>query len=179
MKKIYIMYSNTYSNFSKFLNIFLKSEYTHISISIGDMHKYYSFGRKYYRLPIFAGFVEERFDAGTFAAFKQTKVEILEMEVTDDQYLSINNEVSLFKENENNYSYNLIGLLPLWLNRSFERKTHFACSQFVGYVLIKSGVHQFDKSWSVLKPEDIRSIKNLKTIYEGNAKGLMEDHIIY
>lgn len=167
-KKVFLIYSNTYSNVSKFLNVFMNVDYTHISISIDqDISKFYSFGRRNFYMPLIGGFVEESRDDRIFSHFSETIIEVVEKELTDSEYNIIKRELEKYKIFSRLYKYNILGVPLMWFNIPFERERHFACSQFVGYIIEKSGIYTFAKSWSLLQPNDIREMSGLKTIYKG------------
>ena len=166
-KSIFLIYSNTYSKVSKVLNLFMKEEYTHISISLDqDIRNFYSFGRRNYYIPLIGGFVEESTQEGIFSQFNETIIEVVEKKVTEKEYNTLKEELEKYKIFSNIYRYNLIGLPLMRFNIPYERERHFACSQFVGYLLQKSEIYKFDKSWSLVQPKDIREIEGLLTVKE-------------
>lgn len=74
-----------------------------------------------------------------------------------------------FKRNREIYSYNCIGLGFMFFNIAFSRKNKFVCSQFVGYMLEKSGIESHIRKPVCLQtPEDFRHIQGAELIYRGN-----------
>jgi len=177
-KRIYIIYSNTYFRVSKILNFFLREEFTHVSISLEqDISKFYSFGRRNLYFPLIGGFVAESITEGIFSVFNETIIEVLEKEVSDKEYEFLSKELEKYKIFSRLYKYNFLGLPFIWFKVPYERERHFVCSQFVGYLLHKSGIHDFGKSWSLVLPNDIREIKGLKSIYKGKMKEFKSNKI--
>ena len=72
-----------------------------------------------------------------------------------------------YKNNKDNYHYNIVGLVPIQFNKVCRRKNHYVCSQFVGKIIEDAEIHQFKKDYSIVRPNDIRKIPRLKLKYEG------------
>lgn len=173
--KIYIVYSNSFSKVSMLLRLLLRNEYTHVSIALEeDMFQFYSFARKYLHMPLIGGFVEEHPDRGNMAAFKRTITEVFELEVNEEEYRKIKTLISIHQKLSSRYHYNFRGIPFMWLNIPYERNNYYVCSQYVGYLLQESGIHDFNKSWSLIRPCDLREITEMKSIYKGTMNKYME-----
>ena len=175
MKKIYIMSSYTGTLFSKFLTLFSDEKYVHVSIVLDDnFEKVYSFGRKNPRRVLPAGFVNE--DLKLISdIYSKSISRIYELEITKEQYNKLNQIIhDTYINNASKYRYNIKGLPMINFNLTYKRKYHYVCSQFCGKVLIDSGIHNFNKDYSLIKPKDLVELKNLKLIYDGKIKDLVE-----
>ena len=126
----------------------------------------YSFATGMYN-PFNAGFIREYIDKGVFGRFNSTTCCIYRLNISKDQYIRLRKEIDIFKENKKEYSYNYLGLLGAAFNIPICSKHRYFCSQFVAYVLEKSGIHIFDKSYALIKPRDIRINPYLEKIYQG------------
>lgn len=145
-----------------------REEYTHVSIAFDkELNTLYSFGRRNMVLPFIAGLVKEDPHGGIFLKFEGTKCMLFEMEIPDQKYAMIKRLLSEFLEEQQTYKYNFLGLIFMKLNIPLKRERRFVCSQFVGYLLEKSGTAQFDKEYTLLRPIDFLMLEQKKLIYSG------------
>ncbi len=154
---IYILLTHSGSLLSKCINIYTKEPYTHVSIALDtNLNELYSFGRINPYNPIFAGFVREDIINGTYSRFPETRCALYSLNLDEDQYIRLKNELYKFKINGGDkYGYNLLGLFGLILNRPIERKYNYFCSQFVATILNNSGICLFNKSSALVSPPEI------------------------
>ena len=174
MKTIYIIASDSGTYFSKFLKIMTREKYVHISIGLDDkFEKVYSFGRKQkFMLP--AGFINEDLEM-ICQLFKKTDLQIYELKITKKQFYTINKILKdKYIKNALKYRYNIKGLPMINFNLSYKRDYHYVCSQFCGKLLNDSGIINFNKNYSLIKPRDILNIKGLNLIYEGKATDFLK-----
>ena len=170
-KTIYIMLSHSGSLFSKAINICTREPYTHVSIAFDEnLTEMDSFGRLNPYNPIIGGFVKEDIINGTFGRFPQTRCALYSLEIDDNQYNRIRNELLRFKFESYKYGYNLLGVMSAAFNFPLHRKYSYFCSQFVSEILLNSGIEIIDKNPSLTAPVDFRSCKELEIIYEGELK---------
>lgn len=167
-KKIYLLLTRTGTKFSTIIHRVTKYEYTHASIALDkELNQLYSFGRKSMILPFIAGFVREDVNSGVFEKYSDTKCILYELDVSPDTYEQIKNIINKFEKNKNIYRYNFLGLLLIFFNIPYKRERHFLCSQFVAYVLDKSGAVELDKEFTTVKPRDFMKIVEKRLIYNG------------
>lgn len=171
MKKIYIMTSYTGTLFSKVLRVFEKEKYVHVSISLDkELNEVYSFGRKNPKRILPAGFVNEDLDLIS-TLFINSVSRIYELEISKEKYETLEHIIkNTYIKNADKFRYNIRGLPMINFNLSYKRKYHLVCSQFCGKVLIDSGIYDFEKDYSLIKPRDITELDNLKLIYDGKIK---------
>lgn len=168
MESIYLVLTATGTLFSRFLGLFTGARYNHISICIDDdIEEFYSFGRKIVWFPLLGGFVVERADKGLYKVFADTACLIYKLEVEASQYESLKASIKSFKENQQIFKYNLIGLLGVMLNIPLRRKNRYFCTQFVATMLEKCGIYNFRKDTSLSTPDDFHEIPGLTKVYEG------------
>lgn len=145
-------------------------KYPHVSISFDrDLSTLYSFGRQNLRKPWIAGFVEEHPNTGVFDKF-DTKCEVFEVEVTDEQYNHLVYLVSEFKKNIKEYKYNFSGLVFTYLKIPKHLNNKFTCTQFVAWVLTNSDIQIIDKPTSLIISNDYYNMPNSKVIFKGCLK---------
>ena len=100
MKKIYIVLTHTGTNLSKIIKYYTKNEFSHVSIALDkELKQMYSFGRLNPYNPFWAGFVHEEINKGTFKRFEKTLAQIYSLDVTDNQYKIINNQINKIQKN--------------------------------------------------------------------------------
>lgn len=167
-RKIYLLLTKTGTRFSGMISKATGYEYSHASLSLDKkLTNLYSFGRKNMLFPFIAGFVKEDIDSGVFEKYKDTKCILYEIEVTLDVYNSIEKIINRFLKEKHNYKYNFLGIPFIFFDIPYRREKHFLCSQFVAYVLHKSGAVKLDREFTIMKPSDFMSIVNKKLIYNG------------
>lgn len=165
--------SYTGSIFSKILRFILRSKFVHVSIGLDEeLQNVYSFGRKRPSTMFPCGFVQENIEEIS-SFFKDAECQIFELEIDEEQYKILKQEINSFIANEKEYGYNIFGLMPLNFNIRLERKRHFVCSQFVGRLLQNAHIYQNNKNYSLIKPKDIMEIDDLHKIYEGKIRNLI------
>ena len=168
--KVYVVLSMSGTKFSKMLKVVTRKEFTHASIGLDrELTELYSFGRRSMLMPIFAGFVHEEADKGVFDKY-DPYCEVLELDVTKEQYLFIKEEIDKFFLSYSKYKYNFAGLPFMYLNVPYEREYHLVCSQFVAKVLSESKVYNPEKHWTLARPMEFYDIPNIKSIYKGRFK---------
>lgn len=168
---IYILLTHSGSLLSKFINIYTKEPYTHVSLALDiGLKEMYSFGRINPWNPLFAGFIKEDIINGTYARFPETRCALYSLDISDIQYDVLNRELYKFIINRDKHRYNLLGLFGVILNYPIERENNYFCSQFVGTLLSNSGIHLIYKPTALISPGDFRKCKELSLLYEGILK---------
>lgn len=165
---VYIMLSQTSTYAARLIKMYTREPYAHVSIALDkDLKEMYSFGRKRLHNPLLAGFVAEDIEKGVFAQNPNNRCSIYELKVTSEQYDAIVREIEIFKENKEKYSYNFLGIAGCMVHYPVNLDTRYFCSQFVAYILMRSGVQLFDKNYGLIRPFDFRINPRLKRIYRG------------
>ncbi len=178
---IYLIMSQTGTQPARFFRFFTRKPYNHVSLS-GDitLSEMYSFCRTYRPFPLPATFNKETIGEGTFGQYGFIPCEIYRIPVTKQQKEMYNRVIHHFSENRNIYSYNVLGLLAVYLNIEWNRKKSFVCSQFVAYTMDKIGI-KLEKPFCLYKPDDFRSFPNATLIYSGELNKFyynMQSHLI-
>lgn len=156
-------------SFMKFWNRYEGDVYSHISLSrdskLGHMM---SFARKEIHNPFDSGLVIEDIRKGMFALKPEiSKIAVMELEVSDDQYQKISALMDYYWSHRDDYHFNFAGLASmLFYGKGVEVPNHFFCSQWVATVLKDSGIDLFDGK----NPKDVRPF---------DFYGVLQNHIIY
>ena len=170
-RQIYILLSHTGSILSKLINIYTRKSFTHVSIGLDqDLDELYSFGRVRPYNPVIGGFVQEDILNGTYKRFPKTKCAIYSLNVNEDQYGRLEEEIQRFKKDQKKYGYNLIGLFGVLFHYPVYRQYNYFCSQFVSEVLSNSGINIIEKSPGLTSPTDFIGCEGLEVVYEGPIK---------
>lgn len=169
-RKIYIVLTRTNTILSRMIGIIKNDEYTHASISLDSgLYKMYSFGRKYTYNPFVGRFVKENFNEGVYGKHDNLYGLVMEIEVSYEQYRKVENLINEFILNKDLYKYNYMGLINCLLNRESCNDNRFLCSEFVYYILNKSGIINFNKPSNLVRPQDLLNI-NGRIDFKGNLK---------
>lgn len=174
MKEIYIVLSHTGTLLSRIVKSYTHTKYSHVSISIDkDNDIMYSFGRLKAYNPFFGGFVEESPRFGTYKRFKNATACIYSLQVTDDQYMEIEQSIQYFKKYGALYKFNMIGLVFVIFNKKINRDRSFYCAEFIKYLMEKSKVSQ--ELPYIVKPADFIKLPNVKVISEGKLRDIVKN----
>ncbi len=167
-REIYIMLSQTRTYFARLIKLYTREPYAHASIAFDeDLEEMYSFARLRPNNPFVTGFVEEDITDGVFGACIETTCSVYSLKISQEQYDKLKSEVEIFKKNREKYSYNFLGIVGVIIHKPVNSENRYFCSQFVAYLLEKSGIHLFNKSCGLVRPFDIRMCPKLKKIYQG------------
>jgi len=165
---IYIVLTQTRTYPARAIRFYTNEPYAHASLAFDEnLNEMYSFARRGLYNPFNAGFIREYIDSGIFGRFESTTCCIYRLRITEEQYKKLRSEIEIFNRNKKAYSYNYLGLIGAAFNIPIRFKNRYFCSQFVAYVLEKSGINIFNKSYVLVKPKDIRLNPYLEEIYRG------------
>ena len=167
-RHIYIVISQTGTLLSRFLKLVTKAEYNHASISlVPDLSTMYSFGRKNPYDPFRAGFVAESARFGTFKRFSNTRIVVLDIAVSQEQYDAISRRISTMLALKQHYRYNYLGLWLAFLRIRYRQKRCFYCSEFVKDILEKQDIHGVSQLASIVQPIHFLSLPTAQQVYVG------------
>jgi len=170
---VYIVISQTGTLLSRFLKFVTKAEYNHASISlVPDLATMYSFGRKNPYNPFWAGFVTESARFGTFKRFSKTRIVVLDIAVSEEQYLAISRRIQTMLVLKKHYRYNYLGLWLAGLRICYRQKRCFYCSEFVKDVLEKQEIKGVRQMNPIVQPIHFLSLPTAQQIYAG----LLQDY---
>lgn len=167
MKKIYIVLTQTGTILSRIIKYYTGNQYNHVSIALDEnLFHLYSFGRKNAYVAFIGGFVREGINIGTFKRFHNTKAKICSLEVTDQQYYLLYENIKEIEKNKDKYKFNVLGLFMVALNKKMVRENRFYCSEFVSHILKESNIDTSDLS-DLATPQDFENISGLQYVYSG------------
>ncbi len=166
MRKIYFVLTYSGSILSKIVKTYTGTEFSHVSLSLDEnLDEMYSFGRLNAYNPFIGGFVQESPKFGTFKRFYNTKSKIYSLEVSEEQYESIQSLIHTMLEEKKDYRFNTIGLFAVALHLKVRREKCFYCAEFVKYVLDSSNLELALPE--LIKPDDFENLEGCQVIYYG------------
>lgn len=177
MKSIYIVLTKSETILSKIIYMIDKDLYMHASISFeSDLSILYSSSRKNGKTILPAGPCREYLDKGYLGNHPSIRCAVYRLYVPDEVYEKTLYEVLRIINNNEQYHFNIIGLIACKLHIPLSRQHHFFCSQFVSEVLGRSGALEIPKETSLMKPIDYTYITELTCCYQGNIGELAVIH---
>lgn len=130
--KIYIILSQTNTNFGRIIRFLTHYPYNHVSIST-DKTKgpLYSFARYHYNAPFVGGFVEESFLRYLFYG-QDVKMRIYSIDVSETQFKKFESIIKHYSQKNSNYIYNTFDALGIHIVPSEHKQT---CISFIFSIL--------------------------------------------
>ena len=180
MQHVYIVVSQTGTLLSRIIKLITKAEYNHASISLApDLDTMYSFGRLHPYNPFWAGFVTESPRRGTFKRFSKTRIVVLDLTVTDDQYQEIQNRIQTISAHKNHYHYNYLGLYLAAFRIPYHHKRCYYCSEFVNHLLARCDIRGAMETSGIVHPTHFLSLPEAKRLYCGRLTDYSRFAAIY
>lgn len=153
---------------SKIIRRFTHTPYNHVSVSLDtELDRMYSFGRRYRYFPWIGGFVRESPKFGTLGRFPQTEAIVLTLDVEEEAYDEISEQLEDMLEHKYLYCYDTLGLLLAIFGKTFKRDKRYYCSAFVRELLVKHGVEDGACFNEIVQPMDFLELPNTHEIYRG------------
>ena len=175
MKTIYILLIKSSTMLSKIIHFVTAAPYTHVSISFDQcLQPLYSSARKNGETMFPAGPCLEWFHRGYLNRHLNIPCALYEIKVSSDVYDAAKKEAIKIVENQDDYNFNIIGLVLCHFRIPCRRKHHYFCSQFVGEVLQNSNALELSRHPSVIKPIDYTTMPGLVCKYEGTLHELVQ-----
>lgn len=168
MKDIYILQMHTGTIPGRIIKLITRYKYSHVLLSLDEsLNKMYSFGRKNLFNPLDAGFVVEDIDGRFFKRFKKTRCRIYKLTINNKQYHKLKKILEFYETNEDEFKYDILGLLFKSFYIPIKRKNHYVCTQFVAELLDEANIYKFNKPIELVRPKDFEYINNITEIYSG------------
>lgn len=172
-RTVYILLTRSSTCFSRLIHLVTEGDFTHASIGLeGPRGPFYSFGRKYPRLPFPGGMVQERVGKGFFGLHPHTPCRLYELKVPEHTYELLRRRVEAMYAQRELYHYNLLGTVAAYFNRDLRRPNHYFCSEFVAEMLWVSGAVELGKPPALTRPMDFCQLKALRPIHRGEVGSL-------
>ena len=167
-KTIYLILTSNKTPLGLLIQTVLDIPFSHIGISFEDnFSEVFAFGDDLDENH--SGFLIEKMDRGVFTANDSDYV-MLELDVTPKEYDRLKAEVRWFVHRHKEMKFNDIGLFVNAIGIPMNFKNRFFCSQFVAYVLEKSGVKLFDKNYGLVRPSDFLVHPDTRETHGGKVR---------
>ena len=172
-RSIYLVFSRTGTWLSRSIGFVTQTEYPHVSLSLDlSFNKMYSFGRIEPDNPFSGGLTIENIHSGVFQKSPKTRCLIYRLDITEEQFNTLQREINIFYNSNINYRYNFIGLFGVLVDKPIHRNNHYFCSQFITTLLKRSNIWNSPKIPELTSPTDLMKIPNKTKIFEGFIKEL-------
>lgn len=165
---IYIVFSSTPYKMGKLIRCVTGEQYNHVSISLDrELTKMYSFSRRYYRLPLWGGFVHE--SRARYCIRKQpTRICLCALPVTQQQYTALRDLLQDMHDRSRFYIYNHLSALGAVVHLPVRAKDAYTCVEFCVKILQQLGIPvKAGKYYSV---GDIHRILDPYIVYQGTME---------
>lgn len=162
---IYIVFSSTPYKVGKLIRKVTREEYNHVSISLDEaLTQMYSFSRRYYRLPLYGGFVHESRSRYHIEG-RATQICVCALPVTTRQYVTLQSLLLDMHRKNRLYIYNHLSALGAIIHMPIRAKDAYTCVEFCVKILRDLGVDiKPGKYYSV---GDIHALLGSYTVYTG------------
>ena len=169
-RTIYILLTRSGTWFSRLIHLATQDRYTHASIGLdGPAGPFYSFARKYERLALPAGLVEEQVTPRR----RSVPCCLYALTVDEATYHRLRRRLQGMYSRREAYHYNLLGTLACYFNLSLQRRNHYFCSQFVAGLLEECGAVELPKPPTLLRPADLCRLEGLRAVHQGQLEGIL------
>lgn len=169
-RKVYIVLSQTGTALSRILKLITRAPYNHSSIALTeDLRTMYSFGRTHPYNPFHGGFVQESPDHGTFKRFKNTRVMVLETEISKEAYSEVGQLIREMVRQKALYHYNYWGLLLAGLRIPRKKRNCYYCSEFVKAMVLRMELPGAEEIPDIVKPMHFLTVPH-RTVYVGKLR---------
>ena len=169
-RTIYILLTRSGTWFSRLIHLATQDDSTHASLGLdGPRGPFYSFARKYERLALPAGLVEEQVTPRR----RRVPCCLYALTVDEETYLRLSLRLRAMYSHREEYGYNLLGTLACYFNLSLRRRHHYFCSQFVAGLLEDCGAVDLPKPPALLRPADFCGMDGLRPVHQGALEGIL------
>ncbi|MCD8109380.1 MAG: hypothetical protein LUE14_04675 [Clostridiales bacterium] len=147
MKTITILLTRYPDLLSGLVSMISRSEYSHISISLGNNSEaFFSFN--------FKGFAIEKYGNNAFHKHWSRRLYI-RVQVTEEIYRNLYKELMVFTGMRKVYKYSFAGVILCIMHIPHKFHNRYFCSQFVAELLVKAGVLNLKKQASLYLPGEL------------------------
>ena len=107
---------------------------------------------------------------GTFKRFSQTRVIVLSVTVSEEQYQAIQAKIDTMLSQKELYHYNYLGLGLAAFRIPYHQKRCYYCSEFVKDLLEKYEVKGASQLSSIVQPVHFLNLPNARKVYTGSLR---------
>lgn len=134
-KFVYVVFSATPYKMGTLIRKTTGQVYNHVSISLHETFSpMYSFARRYYRTPLYGGFVCES-PARFFVKGKVTEICACKLPVTQQQYETLEAMLAMMLKDADRYLYNHLSAMGTLVRRPIKAADAYTCVEFCVSIL--------------------------------------------
>ena len=164
---VFIVLTHSGTAMANIVKAFTGNKYTHASISFdSSLDPMYTFGVKGPKtFGSESGFVIQNTKSEFYKNYKALYA-VYVMYVNQLQYEAMQRALQKFIDKKDEWKYDLVNLVSIWLNRPSEKSKKYFCSRFVAEI-INAG-YRLDKVPSLYKPQELKGLSNITLVNKGN-----------
>ena len=172
-EELFVVLTQTNTLLASAIRKFTKSKYSHVSLSFNmSCREMYSFGRKYYYIPMYGTFKREDINDRIFAQRDDNMMAIYRLMVTRDEAKQIRRNIRHIKEV--NRGFNVLGLAAAAFNVKLDRDKYY-CAEFV-HDAIHAETELLDQHPNAITPESIIGLNTeFELVYEGSVQDFIRE----
>lgn len=137
---VYIVSSATPYSIGRAIRKLTGHTRNHISIALDeDLKRMYGFARRYYRMPLYGGFVRESLSRYHVNGITTT-ISIYRLPVTVEQYTALEKMLTEMEQNPNRYLYNHLSILGSPVRWRIRVRDAYTCVEFCVNILNSLGL---------------------------------------
>lgn len=137
---IYVVFSATPYFIGKAIRRITGEPYNHASIALdADLTQMYGFARRYYRTPLYGGFVRET-RSRYHVNGKSTNICLCKLPVTEQQYETVKDQLLQMYERKDHYIYNHLSILGTLIRKPIKVSQAYTCIEFCVEILHSLGI---------------------------------------
>lgn len=132
---LFIVFSSTPNKMGKFIRCITGNAYNHISISFDEnLSVMYSFARRYYRTPLYGGFVTEQ-PSRYHIQNRAAEIEVCKIPLSSEDYILLSNRITDMQRNRDHFLYNYFSAIAALFHKSYPVPDAYICSEFCASIL--------------------------------------------
>ena len=136
---IYIIFSSTPTKMGKLIRSFTNNRFNHVSVSLDPELSYsYSFARRFYRTPLYGGFVQES-NARYHRHGAHAQIHVCRLPVTPLQAADLADQFLMMDQFSDHYLYNHFSALAALIRVPVPARDAYTCVEFCVQILWKLG----------------------------------------
>lgn len=139
-KYLYVILASTPYRIGRIIRRFTGEKYNHVAVSLDEsLTPMYGFARRYYRTPLYGGFVKE--SLSRYRVHGQvTDIKICRLPVTDEQYRRLRDLFAQMYAQKEHYLYNHFSVVTACFGRLAPAKDAYICVEFGVHILQQIGI---------------------------------------
>ncbi len=137
---IYIVFSSTPNRMGKAIRTITGEPYNHASIALDkNLTRMYGFARRYYRTPLYGGFVRESLSR-YHQKGQSSHICVCRLPITAEQYRQLDALLTGMFENREHYLYNHLSAAASLFRHRIKAKDAYTCIEFIVQILSNLGI---------------------------------------